>query len=192
MDFNFRGGTMGTVVGERIAHLFEEATARHLPCIIFTASGGARMEEGMLALMQLAKTTEAVQRFKDAGNFYHQRADGPTTGGVSASFAFQADVIVAEPRAAIGFAGRSRLDSLRNLAAKRGLQADDIVFTGYISDLDMVALYNLCTGFVFPSWYEGFGLPPLEAMHCGAPVIASDCSSLPEVWTGRRPVRPAR
>jgi acetyl-CoA carboxylase carboxyl transferase subunit beta len=106
MDFNFRGGTMGTVVGDRIAHLFEEATARHLPCIIFTASGGARMEEGMLALMQLAKTTEAVQRFKDAGNFYTSVLTDPTTGGVSASFAFQADVIVAEPRAAIGFAGR--------------------------------------------------------------------------------------
>jgi acetyl-CoA carboxylase carboxyl transferase subunit beta len=106
MDFNFRGGTMGTVVGDRIAHLFEEAKARHLPAIIFTASGGARMEEGMLALMQLAKTTEAVQRFMDDGNFYISVLTDPTTGGVSASFAFQADVIVAEPKAAIGFAGR--------------------------------------------------------------------------------------
>jgi acetyl-CoA carboxylase carboxyl transferase subunit beta len=106
MDFNFRGGTMGTVVGDRIAHLFEEATARHLPCIIFTASGGARMEEGMLALMQMAKTSEAVSRFMADGNFYVSVLTDPTTGGVSASFAFQADVILAEPKAAIGFAGR--------------------------------------------------------------------------------------
>jgi acetyl-CoA carboxylase carboxyl transferase subunit beta len=106
MDFQFRGGTMGTVVGERITRLFEEATARRLPCIIFTASGGARMEEGMLALMQMAKTTQAVQRFMDDGNLYVSVLTDPTTGGVSASFAFQADIIIAEARASIGFAGR--------------------------------------------------------------------------------------
>jgi acetyl-CoA carboxylase carboxyl transferase subunit beta len=106
MDFNFRGGTMGTVVGERIANLLEEARRRRLPCIIFTASGGARMEEGMLALMQMAKTTGAVQRFMDDGNLFVTVLTDPTTGGVSASFAFQADLIVAEARAAIGFAGR--------------------------------------------------------------------------------------
>ena len=106
MDFNFRGGTMGTVVGERIALLFELARDRHVPCIIFTASGGARMEEGMLALMQMAKTTLAVRRFIEAGNFYVAVLTDPTTGGVSASFAFQANIIVAEARAAIGFAGR--------------------------------------------------------------------------------------
>jgi acetyl-CoA carboxylase carboxyl transferase subunit beta len=106
MDFHFRGGTMGTVVGERITRLFEEAAARRLPCIVFCASGGARMEEGMLALMQMAKTTQAVQRFMDEGNLYVSVLTDPTTGGVSASFAFQADVIVAEARASIGFAGR--------------------------------------------------------------------------------------
>ena len=106
MDFAFRGGTMGTVVGERIARLFEEALARSVPVVLFTASGGARMEEGMLALMQMAKTTLAVTRFIDGGNFYCSVLTDPTTGGVSASFAFQADVIVAEAGAAIGFAGR--------------------------------------------------------------------------------------
>ena len=106
MDFNFRGGTMGTVVGERIALLFESARARKLPCVVFTASGGARMEEGMLALMQMAKTTLAVRRFQDDGGYYLSVLTDPTTGGVSASFAFQADVILAEARAAIGFAGR--------------------------------------------------------------------------------------
>jgi acetyl-CoA carboxylase carboxyl transferase beta subunit len=106
MDFNFRGGTMGTVVGERIALLFEAARERRVPCVVFTASGGARMEEGMLALMQMAKTTLAVRRFHDDGGYYISVLTDPTTGGVSASFAFQADVIVAEARAAIGFAGR--------------------------------------------------------------------------------------
>jgi acetyl-CoA carboxylase carboxyl transferase subunit beta len=106
MDFHFRGGTMGTVVGERIARLLEEARARRIPCVIFTASGGARMEEGMLALAQMAKTTAAVARFMDDGNVFVVVLTDPTTGGVAASFAFQADVIVAESKAMIGFAGR--------------------------------------------------------------------------------------
>lgn len=106
MDFNFRGGTMGTVVGERLALLLESARERKVPCIIFTASGGARMEEGMLALMQMAKTTAAVSRFMKDGNFFVTVLTDPTTGGVSASFAFQSDIIVAEARAMIGFAGR--------------------------------------------------------------------------------------
>jgi len=106
MDFHFRGGTMGRVTGERITLLLEVARRRKVPCIIFAASGGARMEEGMLALMQMAKTTAAVARFMEDGNFFVVVLTDPTTGGVSASFAFQADVIVAESRAVIGFAGR--------------------------------------------------------------------------------------
>ncbi len=105
MDFNFRGGTMGTVVGERITNLLEEARRRRLPCIIFTASGGARMEEGMLALMQMAKTTLAVQRFKDEGNLYIAVLTDPTTGGVTASYAMLGDLNISEPGAMIGFAG---------------------------------------------------------------------------------------
>ncbi|HEX3458811.1 MAG TPA: acetyl-CoA carboxylase, carboxyltransferase subunit beta [Candidatus Baltobacteraceae bacterium] len=106
MDFHFRGGTMGRVTGERITLLLEEARRRRIPCIIFAASGGARMEEGMLALMQMAKTTAAVTRFMADGNVFITVLTDPTTGGVSASFAFQADVIVAESKAMIGFAGR--------------------------------------------------------------------------------------
>ncbi len=106
MDFHFRGGTMGTVVGERIAQLLEEARRRRVPCIVFTASGGARMEEGMLALAQMAKTTAAVTRFTGDGNVLITVLTDPTTGGVAASFAFQGDVIVAEPKAVVGFAGR--------------------------------------------------------------------------------------
>jgi acetyl-CoA carboxylase carboxyl transferase subunit beta len=106
MDFHFRGGTMGTVVGDRLTLLLEQARERKVPCIIFTASGGARMEEGMLALMQMAKTTAAVTRLKEDGNFFLVVLTDPTTGGVAASFAFQADVIVAESKAMVGFAGR--------------------------------------------------------------------------------------
>ena len=106
MDFHFRGGTMGSVVGERIVRLLEEARRRGVPCIIFTASGGARMEEGMFALMQMAKITAAVTRFMEDGNLFFTVLTDPTTGGVSASFAFQSDIIVAEPKAMIGFAGR--------------------------------------------------------------------------------------
>ena len=106
MDFNFRGGTMGTVVGERIARLFEAARERRVPCIVCTASGGARMEEGMLALMQMAKTTLALERFRSAGGYAITVLTDPTTGGVSASFAFQTDIVLAEAKAAIGFAGR--------------------------------------------------------------------------------------
>jgi len=106
MDFHFRGGTMGRVTGERITLLFEEARRRKVPCVIFAASGGARMEEGMLALMQMAKATAAAAQFTEEGNFFLTVLTDPTTGGVSASFAFQADVIVAESKAMIGFAGR--------------------------------------------------------------------------------------
>jgi acetyl-CoA carboxylase carboxyl transferase subunit beta len=106
MDFHFRGGTMGRVTGERITLLLEEAHRRKIPCIVFAASGGARMEEGMLALMQMAKTTAAAARFMEDGNLFVVVLTDPTTGGVAASFAFQADVILAESKAMIGFAGR--------------------------------------------------------------------------------------
>jgi acetyl-CoA carboxylase carboxyl transferase subunit beta len=136
MDFHFRGGTMGTVVGERIALLLEEARRRKMPCILFTASGGARMEEGMLALMQLAKTTAAVTRFAEDGNFLGVVLTDPTTGGVSASFAFQADVIVAESKAMIGFAGRRVIEqTIRQKLPDQFQTAEFLLEKGHI---DMV------------------------------------------------------
>ena len=136
MDFNFRGGTMGTVVGERITNLLEEARTRRLPCIVFTASGGARMEEGMLALMQMAKTTQAVERFMSDGNLYVTVLTDPTTGGVSASFAFQSDVIVAEARASIGFAGRRVIEqALRQKLPDNFQTAEFLLEKGHV---DMV------------------------------------------------------
>ncbi len=136
MDFAFRGGTMGTVVGERITRLLEEARERRLPCILFTASGGARMEEGMLALMQMAKTTQAVDRLMEAGNPYITVLTDPTTGGVSASFAFQSDIIVAEARASIGFAGRRVIEqTLRQKLPENFQTAEFLLEKGHV---DMV------------------------------------------------------
>jgi acetyl-CoA carboxylase carboxyl transferase subunit beta len=136
MDFNFRGGTMGTVVGERVTHLLEEARRRQLPCVIFTASGGARMEEGMLALMQMAKTTQAVERLMADGNPYITVLTDPTTGGVSASFAFQSDVIIAEARASIGFAGRRVIEqTLRQKLPDNFQTAEFLLEKGHV---DMV------------------------------------------------------
>ena len=136
MDFSFRGGTMGTVVGERVTNLFEEATRRRLPAVVVTASGGARMEEGMLALMQMAKTTLAVEAHLEATIPYVSVLTDPTTGGVSASFAFQADVIIAEARAAIGFAGRRVIEqTLRQKLPENFQTAEFLLEKGHI---DMV------------------------------------------------------
>ncbi len=103
--FEFMGGSMGSVVGEKVARVFERAVERRLPAVIFAASGGARMQEGILSLMQMAKTTVARARLREAGLPYVSVCLHPTTGGVAASFAMQGDVIVAEPKALVGFAG---------------------------------------------------------------------------------------
>ena len=105
MDFNFLGASMGSVVGEKITRLIERATAAALPLVIVCASGGARMYEGLLSLMQMAKTSGALARHADAGLPYISVLTHPTTAGVMASFATLGDVILAEPGALIGFAG---------------------------------------------------------------------------------------
>ncbi len=105
MDFRFLGASMGAVVGEKITRLFEYATAKKLPLVIVTASGGARMYEGMISLMQMAKTSGAAEKHKEAGLPYIVIMTHPTTAGVTASFASLGDLIVAEPEALIGFAG---------------------------------------------------------------------------------------
>jgi acetyl-CoA carboxylase carboxyl transferase subunit beta len=105
MDFAFSGGSMGSVVGEEIARAAEHAAAHGTPLIIVTASGGARMQESALSLMQMAKTTVALETLTERGLPYVSLLTDPTTGGVTASFATIADVIVAEPGALIGFAG---------------------------------------------------------------------------------------
>jgi acetyl-CoA carboxylase carboxyl transferase subunit beta len=104
-EFSFMGGSMGSVVGEKITRAIERALAEKTPLVVFSASGGARMQEGILSLMQMAKTSAAVARLKEAGLPYISVLTDPTMGGVSASFAMLGDVIIAEPRALIGFAG---------------------------------------------------------------------------------------
>lgn len=106
MDAHFRMGSMGSVVGEKITRAIEKATELNVPFIIFTASGGARMQEGVISLMQMAKTSVALQRHGEKGNLFISIMTHPTTGGVSASFASLGDINLAEPRALIGFAGR--------------------------------------------------------------------------------------
>ncbi len=106
MDSHFMMASMGSVVGEKIARAFERATEKRLPVVLFTASGGARMQEGILSLMQMAKTSAAIARHSDAGLLYITVLTDPTTGGVTASFASLGDIIIAEPKVLIGFAGR--------------------------------------------------------------------------------------
>lgn len=106
MDFRFMGGSMGSVVGEKITRLIERASAQRLPLLIVCASGGARMQEGMLSLMQMAKISAALERHREADLLYMPLLTHPTTGGVTASFAMLGDLILAEPKALIGFAGR--------------------------------------------------------------------------------------
>jgi len=105
MEPSFMMGSMGTMVGEKLTRLFEYATTNHVPVVGCTVSGGARVQEGILSLMQMAKVSGAVRRHSDAGNLYIAILTDPTTGGVAASFAMEADIILAEPGALIGFAG---------------------------------------------------------------------------------------
>lgn len=106
MDFRFMGGSMGSVVGEKLTRMIERSTRERLPVVIVCASGGARMQEGMLSLMQMAKISAALERHRQASLLYVPVLTHPTTGGVTASFAMLGDIILAEPKATIGFAGR--------------------------------------------------------------------------------------
>jgi len=106
MDSRFMMASMGSVVGEKIARAFERATEKRLPVVMFIASGGARMQEGIVSLMQMAKTSGAVAKHSEAGLLYIPVLTDPTTGGVTASFASLGDIILAEPKVLVGFAGR--------------------------------------------------------------------------------------
>ena len=111
MDFAFMGGSLGTGTGERIARACEQAIAEKRPLILFCASGGARMHEGILSLMQMAKTSAAIAKLKEAGLPYISVCTDPTTGGVSASYAMLGDINITEPKALIGFAGRRVIEN---------------------------------------------------------------------------------
>ena len=122
MDPNFMMGSMGTVVGEKIARLFEYAAGHGLPVVGYTVSGGARMQEGILSLMQMAKVSAALLRHSQAGLFYLTVLTDPTTGGVTASFAMDGDIIMAEPGATIGFAGARVIEQTIRKKLPQGFQ----------------------------------------------------------------------
>ena len=125
MDSTFMMGSMGTVVGEKITRLFEFATKERLPVVGFTTSGGARMQEGIFSLMQMAKVSGAVKRHSDAGLLYITVLTDPTTGGVTASFAMEGDITIAEPNALIGFAGARVVEQTTGQALPKGFQRSE-------------------------------------------------------------------
>ena len=127
MESAFIMGSMGTAVGEKITRLFELARREHLPVIGFCVSGGARMQEGVLSLMQMAKTSGAVKRHSDDGGLYIAVLTDPTTGGVMASFAMEGDVTIAEPDALIGFAGPRVIEQTIRQKLKEGFQRSEFL-----------------------------------------------------------------
>lgn len=133
MDSYFMMGSMGTVVGERITKLVEYATEAKLPLIIFTTSGGARMQEGILSLMQMAKVSAAIARHDDAGLLYISILTNPTTGGVTASFAMEGDIILSEPDALVGFAGRRVIeDTIKEKLPDTFQRAEFLLDKGFV------------------------------------------------------------
>lgn len=136
MDANFIMGSMGHAVGEKLARTFERAIEEKLPVIVFTASGGARMQEGMISLMQMAKVSGAVAKHSDAGLLYITVLTDPTTGGVTASFAMQGDIILSEPQALVGFAGRRVIEGTIKEALPENFQmAESVLKNGFIDKI---------------------------------------------------------
>jgi acetyl-CoA carboxylase carboxyl transferase subunit beta len=127
MDFRFCGGTLGSATGEKITRTIETALKRKIPCIIFSTSGGARMQEGILSLMQMAKTSAALGRLAEARLPYISVLTHPTTGGVSASYATLGDVILAEPGALIGFAGPRVIKDTTKQTLPAGFQTSEFL-----------------------------------------------------------------
>lgn len=127
---------MGTVVGERITSLIEYATERKLPLIIFTTSGGARMQEGIFSLMQMAKISAAIGKHDDAGLLYITVLTNPTTGGVTASFAMEGDIILSEPGTLVGFAGRRVIENtIRETLPDDFQKAEFLLEKGFVDSI---------------------------------------------------------
>ena len=155
MDSYFMMGSMGTVVGEKITRLFEYALENRLPVVGYTVSGGARMQEGLLSLMQMAKTSGAVKRHSDAGLFYLVVLTDPTTGGVTASFAMEGDIILAEPGATVGFAGARVIEQTTRKALPKGFQKSEFLLTHGFVDA------------IVPRQKQKAAVARLLRLHCG-------------------------
>ncbi len=133
MNSEFMMGSMGTVTGDKITRAFEYATEHKLPIVVFTVSGGARMQEGILSLMQMAKTSGAVKMHSDAGLLYITVLTDPTSGGVTASFAMEGDIILAEPKALIAFAGPRVIEqTIRQKLPKDFQTAEFVLQKGFV------------------------------------------------------------
>ncbi len=136
MDYRFMGGSMGSVVGEKIARAAEHATGKRRPLIVVSASGGARMQEGVLSLMQMAKISAALGRLRAAGLPYLSVLTDPTTGGVTASFAMLGDLNIAEPGALIGFAGPRVIEQTIRQSLPEGFQRSEFLLEhGFLDDV---------------------------------------------------------
>jgi acetyl-CoA carboxylase carboxyl transferase subunit beta len=152
--FSFMGGSMGSVAGEKVTRMFEHALEEKLPVLLVHASGGARMQEGILSLMQMAKAVAALERYREARLPFVSLLLHPTTGGVAASFAFLGDVNVAEPKALIGFAGPRVIESTLRQTLPRGFQRSEFLLDHGMVDLIVPRLemkttigriFELCT-----------------------------------------------
>lgn len=135
MDFQFLGGSMGSVVGEKVTRAIERAIAKRLPLVMVVASGGARMQEGILSLMQMAKTSAAIARLREAKVPYISILTDPTFGGVTASFAMLGDIIIAEPKSLIGFAGPRVIEKTIKQQLPEGFQRAEFLLEHGMIDM---------------------------------------------------------
>nr|QKW88370.1 acetyl-CoA carboxylase beta subunit [Tradescantia pallida] len=160
MDFQFMGGSMGSVVGEKITRLIEYATDKSLPAVIVCASGGARMQEGSLSLMQMAKISSALHNYQSNKKlFYVSILTSPTTGGVTASFGMLGDIIIAEPNTYIAFAGKRVIEQTLNKAVPDGSQSSEYLFQKGL--FDQIVPRNLLKG-VLAELFQLHGFFPLN------------------------------
>jgi acetyl-CoA carboxylase carboxyl transferase subunit beta len=142
LEFSFMGGSMGSVVGEKITRAFERAQEEKIPILVISSSGGARMQEGILSLMQLMKTSAAVARLEDAGIPFLSIITDPTTGGVTASFAMLGDLNIAEPKALIGFAGPRVIEQTIKEKLPKGFQRSEFLLSHGMLD-EVVSRKNM-------------------------------------------------
>ena len=159
LDSRFFMGSMSAAVGEKITLAIEYAAKNKLPLILFSASGGARMQEGILSLMQMAKTSAALARFSDKGLLYISVLTDPTTGGVTASFAMEGDIILAEPGATVGFAGARVVEQTTRKALPKGFQkAESLLDCGFVDAIVPRSRQKETISFLLHIHREGGGL----------------------------------
>jgi len=177
MEFGFLGGSMGSVVGEKLARAFDMALDGRLPVVVVSSSGGARMQEGIISLMQMQKTAAAVERHSRAGLLYISVLANPTTAGVWGSFASQGDVVIAEPGATVGFAGRQVIEAAVGKRVPPDLQTAETVFqNGFI---DLIVPRDQLKG-VIGQLLRLYGCPTRKEAAAGAPEPDAKTDKEPE------------